>query len=111
MKRGSFIGALAASALPIKVDGAPAPAPQQAARVPTKVTLLGYPGTPYFGAALLQHEFSHGILRGSIYTHHDSRSREILKETDPKLYELVSQVMPTHRPTGTIFYARARLPW
>jgi hypothetical protein len=30
--------------------------------------LLGYPGTPYFGQPLLMHEFSHGIMRGAIYT-------------------------------------------
>jgi hypothetical protein len=30
--------------------------------------LLGYPGTPYFGSPLLAHEFSHGIMRGAIYT-------------------------------------------
>jgi hypothetical protein len=30
--------------------------------------LLGYPNTPYFGGPLLAHEFSHGIMRGAIYT-------------------------------------------
>ena len=30
--------------------------------------LLGYPNTPYFGQPLLMHEFSHGIMRGAIYT-------------------------------------------
>ena len=30
--------------------------------------LLGYPGTRYFGQSLLVHEFSHGIMRGAIYT-------------------------------------------
>ncbi len=30
--------------------------------------LLGYPNTPYFGSPLLMHEFSHGIMRGAIYT-------------------------------------------
>lgn len=117
--------------------------------------LLGYPGTPYFGQPLLMHEFSHGIMRGAIYTvdpayrkaveeahaaakekglksaqgyngnnfneywaggveyytHHDPKSREILRQTDPRLYELVSQVMPAHRATGNVYYGRARLPW
>jgi hypothetical protein len=117
--------------------------------------LLGYPGTPYFGQPLLMHEFSHGIMRGAIYTvdpayrkaveaawadakargiksavgyngnnfneywaggveyytHHDPKSREILREVDPKLHELVSRVMPTHRATGNVYYGRARLPW
>jgi hypothetical protein len=45
------------------------------------------------------------------YTHHDPASREILRQTDPRLAELVSQVMPTHRATGNVFYGRARLPW
>jgi len=117
--------------------------------------LLGYPGTPYFGQPLLMHEFSHGIMRGAIYTvdpayrkaveeahaaakekglksaqgyngnnfneywaggveyytHHDPKSREVLRQTDPGLYELVSQVMPAHRATGNVYYGRARLPW
>ena len=117
--------------------------------------LLGYPGTPYFGQPLLMHEFSHGIMRGAIYTvdpsyrkavedayadakakgiksaqgyngnnfneywaggveyytHHDPTSRDVLRQTDPKLFELVSKVMPTHRPTGNVYYGRARLPW
>jgi hypothetical protein len=117
--------------------------------------LLGYPGTPYFGQPLLMHEFSHGIMRGAIYTvdpayrkaveesyaaakakglksaqgyngnnfneywaggveyytHHDPQSREILRQTDPRLHELVSQVMPAHRATGNVYYGRARLPW
>jgi hypothetical protein len=30
--------------------------------------LLGYPGTRYFNWPLLLHEFSHGIMRGAIYT-------------------------------------------
>jgi hypothetical protein len=30
--------------------------------------LLGYPGTRYFGWPLLLHEFSHGIMRGAVYT-------------------------------------------
>jgi hypothetical protein len=30
--------------------------------------LLGYPGTRYFGASICVHEFSHGIMRGAIYT-------------------------------------------
>lgn len=117
--------------------------------------LLGYPGTPYFGQPLLMHEFSHGIMRGAIYTvdpgyrksveeayaaakarglksaqgyngnnfneywaggveyytHHDPQSREILRQTDPTLAELVSRVMPTHRVTGNVYYGSARLPW
>ncbi len=30
--------------------------------------LLGYPGTRYFGQSICVHEFSHGIMRGAIYT-------------------------------------------
>ena len=30
--------------------------------------LLGYPGTRYFGSSICAHEFSHGIMRGAIYT-------------------------------------------
>src|SRR5688572_8796164 len=30
--------------------------------------LLGYPGTRYFGSSICVHEFSHGIMRGAIYT-------------------------------------------
>ena len=30
--------------------------------------LLGYPGTKYFGSSICVHEFSHGIMRGAIYT-------------------------------------------
>ena len=118
--------------------------------------LLGYPNTPYFGQPLLMHEFSHGIMRGAIYTvdpeyrkaveaayaeakakglrsaqgyngnnfneywaggveyytHYDVKSRQVLLETDPTLYELVKQVMPAHRATGNIYAAgSARLPW
>ena len=30
--------------------------------------LLGYPGTRYFGSSICVHEFSHGIMRGAVYT-------------------------------------------
>ena len=30
--------------------------------------VLGYPGTRYFGSSICVHEFSHGIMRGAIYT-------------------------------------------
>lgn len=45
------------------------------------------------------------------HTHQDLKSRDILKQTDRKPYELVSQVMPAHRPTGNVYFGRARLPW
>jgi hypothetical protein len=117
--------------------------------------LLGYPGTPYFGQPLLMHEFSHGIMRGAIYTvdpayrkavedaytdakskglrsaqgyngnnfneywaggveyytHADTSARRRLREADPRLYELVSQVMPSHPATGNVYGLRARFPW
>ena len=100
--------------------------------------LLGYPGTRYFGQSLLVHEFSHGIMRGAIYTvdpeyrkavedayaaakkqglrtaqgyygnnlneywaggneaytYSNGQTREWLLENDPRLYELVRQVLP-----------------
>ena len=30
--------------------------------------VLGYPGTRYFGSSICVHEFSHGIMRGAVYT-------------------------------------------
>lgn len=117
--------------------------------------LLGYPGTRYFGQPLLLHEFSHGIMRGAIYTvdpeyrkaveeahasakskglrsaqgyygnnfneywaggvefytFADEQARKHLLETDPRLYELVRQVIPAQRLAGNIYTGRARLPW
>lgn len=117
--------------------------------------LLGYPGTRYFGQPLLLHEFSHGIMRGAIYTvdpeyrkaveeayasaknkglrsaqgyngnnfneywaggveyytFADLQARQTLLETDPRLYELVRQVMPSHKLAGNVYTGRARLPW
>lgn len=117
--------------------------------------LLGYPGTRYFGQPLLLHEFSHGIMRGAIYTvdpeyrkavegayasakskglrsaqgyngnnfneywaggveyytFADEKARTTLLETDPRLYELVRQVIPAHRLAGNVYTGRARLPW
>jgi hypothetical protein len=117
--------------------------------------LLGYPGTRYFGQPLLLHEFSHGIMRGAIYTvdpeyrkavedayasakskglksalgyngnnfneywaggveyytFADEQARVTLRETDPRLYELVRQVIPAHRLAGNVYTGRARLPW
>ncbi len=117
--------------------------------------LLGYPGTRYFGGPLLVHEFSHGIMRGAIYTvdpayrkaveeayasakstglrsaqgyngnnfneywaggveyytHADPASRKKLLDTDPKLHELVRQVIPSHALAGNVYTGRARLPW
>ena len=109
--------------------------------------LLGYPGTRYFGRSLLVHEFSHGIMRGAIYTvdteyrkavevayaaakkqglitaqgyygnnlneywaggneaytYSNGQTREWLLENDPRLYELVKQVMPAQKMPGNIF--------
>jgi hypothetical protein len=117
--------------------------------------LLGYPGTRYFGQSLLVHEFSHGIMRGAIYTVDPEyrravegayavakeqglrtalgyygnnfneywaggieaytasggggvRTREALLKTDPRLYELVKQVIPANRMPGNVFTGRAR---
>jgi hypothetical protein len=116
--------------------------------------LLGYPGTRYFGQSLLVHEFSHGIMRGAIYTvdpeyrkavedayaaakkqglrsaqgysgnnlneywaggieaytYSNGQTREWLLETDPRLYELVRQVIPAHRMPGNVYVGRARQP-
>jgi hypothetical protein len=117
--------------------------------------LLGYPGTRYFGQSLLVHEFSHGIMRGAIYTVDPEyrravedayatakeqglrtargyygnnfneywaggieaytasgggavRTRSALLEIDPRLYELVRQVIPAQRMPGNVFTGRAR---
>lgn len=116
--------------------------------------LLGYPGTRYFGTSLLVHEFSHGIMRGAIYTvdpeyrkaaedayaaakkqglrsaqgyygnnlneywaggieaytYSNGQTREWLLETDPRLYELVRQVIPAQKMPGNIYVGRARQP-
>jgi hypothetical protein len=118
--------------------------------------LLGYPGTRYFGQSLLVHEFSHGIMRGAIYTVDPKyrqavedayaaakeqglrtaqgyygnnfneywaggieaytssgggppiRGRQALMDTDPRLYELVKQVIPAHPIPGNVYAGRAR---
>jgi hypothetical protein len=103
----------------------------------------------------LLHEFSHGIMRGAIYTvdpeyrkaveeayanakannlrsargyygnnfneywaggvecytFHDESGRKRLEEVDPRLYELVKKVIPSHKLPGNIYTGRARLPW
>jgi hypothetical protein len=117
--------------------------------------LLGYPGTRYFGQSLLVHEFSHGIMRGAIYTvdqeyrkavedayaaakkqglrtavgyygnnlneywaggneaytYSNGNTREWLLENDPRLYELVSKVMPALKMPGNIFSSSGERPW
>lgn len=117
--------------------------------------LLGYPGTAYFGQQLLVHEFSHGIMRGAIYTVDPEyrkaveeayatakeagvrtavgyygnnfneywaggieaytgsgggnvRTRDALLKTDPRLYELVRQVIPPHALPANLYRGRAR---
>lgn len=116
--------------------------------------LLGYPGTRYFGQSLLVHEFSHGIMRGAIYTvdpeyrkaveesyaaakkqglrsaqgyygnnlneywaggieaytSSNGQTRESLLESDPRLFELVRQVIPAHKMPGNVFVGRVRQP-
>jgi hypothetical protein len=114
--------------------------------------LLGYPGTRYFGSSICVHEFSHGIMRGAIYTvdpdyrkavedayadakrkglpsaqgypgnnfneywatgieayvFGSGRGPETLLETDPRLYELVRQVIPATRMPGNVYVGRKR---
>jgi hypothetical protein len=114
--------------------------------------LLGYPGTRYFGQSICVHEFSHGIMRGAIYTvdpdyrkaveaayaaakkqgltsaqgypgnnlneywatgveayvFGSGRNRESLIEADPRLYELVRQVVPATKMPGNVYVGRAR---
>jgi hypothetical protein len=116
--------------------------------------LLGYPGTRYFGSSICVHEFSHGIMRGAVYTvdpayrkavedayasakkqglssaqgypgnnfneywatgieayvFGSGRGPETLKQTDPRLYELVSQVIPATRMPGNVYVGRVRQP-
>jgi len=114
--------------------------------------LLGYPGTRYFGQAICVHEFSHGIMRGAIYTvdpeyrraveeayaaakqqglssaqgypgnnfneywatgieaytFSSGRGPETLLQADPRLYELVRQVIPSSRMPGNVYVGRKR---
>ena len=114
--------------------------------------LLGYPGTRYFGQSICVHEFSHGIMRGAIYTvdpeyrkavedayasakkqgltsaqgypgnnfneywatgieayvFGSGRDRDSLIEVDPRLYELVRQVIPSTKMPGNIYVGRVR---
>lgn len=114
--------------------------------------LLGYPGTRYFGASICVHEFSHGIMRGAIYTvdttyrraveaaYADAKAQgrvsaqgyagnnlneywatgieayvfgsgrgpETLKRDDPRLYELIAQVIPGHAVPGNVYTGRTR---
>jgi hypothetical protein len=114
--------------------------------------LLGYPGTRYFGSSICVHEFSHGIMRGAIYTvspeyrkavedaYADAKKKglssaqgyagnnfneywatgieayvfgsgrgpETLLEADPRLYELVRQVIPATRMPGNVYVGRTR---
>jgi hypothetical protein len=112
--------------------------------------LLGYPGTRYFGSSICVHEFSHGIMRGAIYTvdpgyrkavedayaaakaqglssaqgypgnnfneywatgieawvFGSGRGPESLLAADPRLYELVKQVIPSTKMRGICSVAR-----
>jgi hypothetical protein len=114
--------------------------------------LLGYPGTRYFGQSICVHEFSHGIMRGAVYTvdpeyrkaveeayaaakkqglpsaqgypgnnfneywatgieayvFGSGRDRESLIATDPRLYELVRQVIPASKMPGNVYVGRKR---
>ena len=114
--------------------------------------LLGYPGTRYFGSSICAHEFSHGIMRGAIYTvdpdyrkavedayaaakqkglesaqgysgnnlneywaggveayvFGSGRNRDWLVATDPRLYELVRQVIPSSKMPGNVYVGRTR---
>ena len=114
--------------------------------------LLGYPGTRYFGSSICVHEFSHGIMRGAIYTvdpeyrkavedayaaakkqglssaqgypgnnfneywatgieayvFGSGRGPETLLEADPRLYELVRQVIPATKMPGNVYVGRTR---
>jgi hypothetical protein len=114
--------------------------------------LLGYPGTRYFGQSICVHEFSHGIMRGAIYTvdpeyrravedayatakakgfvtaqgypgnnfneywatgieayvFGSGRGPEWVLDNDPRLYELVRQVIPASRMPGNVYLGRTR---
>jgi hypothetical protein len=114
--------------------------------------LLGYPGTRYFGSSICVHEFSHGIMRGAVYTvdpeyrkavedayaaakkqglpsaqgypgnnfneywatgieayvFGSGRDRDSLIATDPRLYELVRQVIPSTKMPGNVYVGRTR---
>jgi hypothetical protein len=114
--------------------------------------LLGYPGTRYFGSSICVHEFSHGIMRGAVYTvdpeyrkavedayaaakkqglssaqgypgnnfneywatgieayvFGSGRDRESLLASDPRLYELVRQVIPSTKMPGNVYVGRRR---
>jgi hypothetical protein len=114
--------------------------------------LLGYPGTRYFGSSICVHEFSHGIMRGAIYTvdpdyrkavedayaaakkqglssaqgypgnnfneywatgieayvFGSGRDRDSLIAADPRLYELVRQVIPGNKMPGNVYVGRTR---
>lgn len=114
--------------------------------------LLGYPGTRYFGQSICVHEFSHGIMRGAIYTvdpeyrksveaayaaakakglssaqgypgnnfneywatgieaytFASGRGPETLLEADPRLYELVKQVIPATKMPSNVYVGRVR---
>ncbi|MCI0433206.1 MAG: glycoside hydrolase [Gemmatimonadetes bacterium] len=116
--------------------------------------LLGYPGTRYFGSSICVHEFSHGIMRGAIYTvdpeyrgavedayraakdqglpsaqgypgnnfneywatgveawvFGSGRDRQGLLDADPRLYELVRQVIPDSKMPGNVYVGRRRQP-
>jgi hypothetical protein len=118
--------------------------------------LLGYPGTRYYGSSICVHEFSHGIMRGAIYTvdpeyrkavedayaaakaqklssaqgypgnnfneywatgieayvFGSGRGRDTLLAADPRLYELVRQVIPATKMPGNVYigHTRATLP-
>jgi hypothetical protein len=116
--------------------------------------LLGYPGTRYFGSSICVHEFSHGIMRGAIYTidpeyrkavedayaaakaaglssaqgypgnnfneywatgieayvFGSGRGPDTLLAADPRLYELVRQVIPSTKMPGNVYVGRARQP-
>jgi hypothetical protein len=114
--------------------------------------LLGYPGTRYFGSSICVHEFSHGIMRGAVYTvdpeyrkavedayasakakdlvtaqgypgnnfneywatgieayvFGSGRGPEWVLDNDPRLYELVRQVIPSTKMPGNVYVGRRR---
>lgn len=114
--------------------------------------LLGYPGTRYFGSSICVHEFSHGIMRGAVYTvdpdyrkavedayaaakkqnltsaqgypgnnfneywatgieayvFGSGRDRDSLIAADPRLFELVRQVIPATKMPGNVYVGRTR---
>ena len=59
--------------------------------------LLGYPGTRYFGSSICVHEFSHGIMRGAIYT------------VDPEYPQSGGGGVPRREKAGTV--VRAGISW